>query len=129
MRTRVTARNELTGERKTINDTVKQLCMSADFIAKNAYLTPSIDIEKMQQQQAQCSVADQTQTDRSASWTMTCTTAQGQVIDARIRNRVGATRLSSNIEQRIVDGDKRAIVNVAVTGKFTGKCTPDMPAM
>jgi hypothetical protein len=97
---------------------------------KPAYLTPGIDKDKLTQQGATCSLADEKRTESSASWKMVCKLADGTLIDMTINNSVSKHSLRSDVKQVIDKGNGKPVqMQIAMSSKFIGECTKDMPQL
>lgn len=126
MQSKMTLQDVETGQRKTVNESTTKYCLTPAFIAKDVYLTPGIDKAKMEQKNAKCSISDEQRSIDTASWKMSCLTQDGHQVDAFISNKVAAKTMSSNVEQEVSQGGKKAKVNIVINGKFIGKCTQEM---
>jgi hypothetical protein len=127
MKVKITAQNPTTGESKTINESTSKMCLSKEFLAKDPYLSPSVDKEKMEKKNARCSISDEKRADNSASWKMKCAMADGSSVDMLTKNVASAQKLTSDIQQTIRKGGETVFAKMAMDSSFIGECTNDMP--
>jgi Protein of unknown function (DUF3617) len=129
MQSKITMQDMKTGESKTMNESTSKFCLTQAFIAKDAYLTPGLDKAKMEQKKAKCTISDEKKSTGAASWKMNCKTQDGHEVNALISNTVSAQQMTSNVEQQVSQGDKTVKMNIAMNGKFIGKCSKEMPEL
>jgi hypothetical protein len=126
MKMKVSAQDPLTGKSKIVKKSSSKMCLSKAFLSKDPYLIPGINKEKMERNNAKCSISDEERTQNSASWKMTCLTEDGKTVDMSIKNIVSAHSLNSEVRQVIKKGGRTAFLNISVDSSFIGKCTIDM---
>jgi hypothetical protein len=126
MKVKVTAREPASGETKTIAESAMKQCVSKAFLDKDSYLTPGIDKAKMMQKGATCSLSDEMRSGNTASWRMVCDLADGTNVDMTIKNTASKHEFSSDMKQMVTKDGKSVPMQIAMNGKFLGKCTPDM---
>jgi len=129
MRAKITAQDPATGETKTVSESTMKQCLTKAFLEKDPYLTPGIDREKMTQKGATCSLSDEARNGNRASWKMACKLADGTVLDAKIVNSASKHGFSSDMKQVVQKDGKAMSMQIAVTSKFIGACTKDMPSL
>ena len=127
MQSRITARNPATGESKNMGESTTRMCLTREFLAKDPYLTPGIDREKMERRNARCAVSDEQRRGSAASWKMSCQTADGSTVDMTIRNAASFKTLTSDILQTVTKGGEVLIVRIAIDSSYIGECSGDMP--
>ena len=104
------------------------MCLGSDFLAREPYFDATLDARKMTARQAQCSTANYQRQDNTASWHMRCTTADGSLLHARIRNTASATALQLRMEQDVVrPGGGTGRITISTQGRYAGACTSGMP--
>ena len=104
------------------------MCLGSDFLAREPYFDATLDARKMAARQAQCSTANYQRQDNTASWHMRCTTADGSLLHARIRNTASATALQLRMEQDVVrPGGGTGHITISTQGRYAGACTSGMP--
>ncbi len=126
MKIKVSAQNPATGESRTVNESTSKMCLSKEFLSKDPYLTPGVDKEKMERKNAKCTISDQKRTENSASWKMSCLTADRSTVDMSIKNTASPQKLTSDIQQAIKKGEETGFIRITVNSSFIGKCTNDM---
>lgn len=129
MKMKASAQNPTTGESKTVSESTSKMCLSKEFLSKDPYLTPGVDKEKMERKNAKCTISDEKRTENSASWKMSCLTAEGSTVDMSIKNTASPQKLTSDIQQLIKKGGETGFVKITVDSSFIGKCTNDMPSL
>ncbi|MBM4207091.1 MAG: DUF3617 family protein [Gammaproteobacteria bacterium] len=129
MDSKITMQDVKTGQSKTMNESTSKYCLTPAFIAKDAYLTPGLDKAKMEEKKAKCSISDEKKSPGAASWRMNCKTQDGHEVDALISNTASAQKMTSNVEQVVSQGGKTVKLNIAMNGKFIGKCSKEMPEL
>lgn len=130
MHAKISTLDPATSEAKTLSESTMKQCLSATFLDKDPYLTPGIDKERLTQQGATCSLADEKRTESSASWKMVCKLADGTLIDMTINNSVSKHSLRSDVKQVIDKGNGKPVqMQIAMNAKFVGECTKDMPQL
>ena len=104
-----------------------KMCLTPEFLASDAYLSPELDKARMQSRQATCSHADYQRTGDSASWTLACTLGDGSTFKARLNNSASAERLSIHMDQDIQrPGGSQGRVVIAGEARYIGECTEGM---
>lgn len=129
MKLTLTARETATGPFKTVSENSSRICLSKEFLARDPYLTPGIDREKMEKKGAKCSIADPKRTERTASWKMSCSLPDGNSADMFINNTVSARSLSSQIDQVIQKDGQAMQMKINLKASHIGVCTADMMSM
>jgi hypothetical protein len=126
MALKFTAENAATGEKKTTDDRVSQMCLTKEYLSKEPYLTPGVDKEQMEQKGAKCSISDAKRGKNAASWRMRCEMVDGSSVDMTIKNSAAARKFTSSVRQVIKRGTSTGIVHVAVTSTHISECTKEM---
>ncbi len=104
------------------------MCLDSTFLAREPYFDATLDARKMATRQAQCSTADYQRQGDTASWHMRCTTADGSLLHARIRNTASANALQLRMEQDVVrPGGGTGRITISAQGRYAGACTNGMP--
>ena len=93
MKAVITARENPSSPPKTLTESTARVCLTKDFLAKDPYLTPGIDQDKMEKKGAKCSISDPRRAANSASnWASsgdsTACVLSGSRADATIVNGV-----------------------------------------
>lgn len=125
----ITARDTATGPYKQMSENTTRVCLSKEFLAKDPYLTPGIDRDKMEKKGAKCSISDPKRTDSTASWKMSCSLPDGNSADMFINNTVSAKTLRSNIDQVIQKDGQALQMKIGLKANHVGACTADMMSM
>lgn len=129
MKLAISARETAAGPYKQMSENTTRLCLSKEFLAKDPYLTPGIDRDKMEKKGAKCTVSDPKRTDTTASWKMSCTLPDGNSADMFINNTVSAKTLRSNIDQVIQKDGQALQMKISLKARHVGACTTDMMSM
>lgn len=129
MEMKISARNPSTGESKALNESVSRMCLTREFLARDPYLTPGLDREKMERRNAKCSISDQVRVGNSASWRMACQTADGSAVEMSIRNTATSSKLTSEIQQTVRKGAETFHVRMLMDASHLGACTNEMPKL
>ncbi len=129
MEMQISARNPSTGESKTLNESVSRMCLTREFLARDPYLMPGLDHEKMERRIAKCSVSDQFPIGNSVSWRMACRTADGSAVEMSIRNTASASKLASEIQQTVRKDNETIHVRMMMDASHLGTCTNEMPEL
>ena len=93
MKAVITARENPSSPPKTLTESTTRVCLTKDFLAKDPYLTPGIDQDKMEKKGAKCSISDPRRAASSASWKMNCVMADGNSVDMHISNTVAPRKI------------------------------------
>lgn len=125
----LSARETATGPFKTVSENTSRVCLSKEFLAKDPYLTPGIDRDKMEKKGAKCSISDPKRTDTNASWKMSCTLPDGNSADMFINNTVSARSLRSSIDQVIQKDGQALQMKINLKASHIGVCTGDMMSL
>ncbi|MBS0348742.1 MAG: DUF3617 family protein [Proteobacteria bacterium] len=126
VKTVVTARETPASPPRTVSEMSTQVCFTPAFLARDPYLTPGIDRDKMEKQGARCSISDATRGEASASWKMNCTMADGNSVEMQINNTVAPRRLRSEIQQLVHKGGQDVQIRLTMDSVYAGACTKDM---
>ena len=129
MQIKVTAQNPTTGESKNMSESTSKMCLSKEFLANDPYLNPSIDKGKMEQKKAKCTISDEQRKGNTASWKMTCLTADGSTVVMSIKNTASLQKLVSDIQQVVKKEGETVLVKIVMNSSFIGECTNDMPRL
>ncbi|WP_374486845.1 DUF3617 domain-containing protein [Zoogloea sp.] len=126
VKTVVTARETPASPARTVSEMNTQVCFTPAFLARDPYLTPGIDRDKMEKQGARCSISDAARSEASASWKMSCTMADGNSVEMQINNTVAPRRLRSEIQQLVHKGGQDVQIRITMDSVYAGACTKDM---
>lgn len=126
VKTVVTARETPASPPRTVSEMTTQLCLTPAFLARDPYLTPGIDRDKMEKQGARCSISDATRSEASASWKMSCTMADGNSVEMQVSNTVASRRLRSEVQQFVHKGSQEVQIRITMDSVYAGACTKDM---
>ncbi len=113
-------------ETKDLGHQSMKMCLSAEKLAQEPYLNPSVDDAKAAARGAKCSTSDYQRSGHSASWRMNCELADGATTAARIRNQASAETLDTEMVQDVTRGGEKAQITMRMKGRYIGDCTPDM---
>jgi len=127
LQTVMTAQDPEDGSPVKLGETTLKNCLTKEYLARNLYLTPENDEEKMRQRGAKCTVSDAKRGEASASWRMICELADGSRMDMTIRNTVSRHELVSELKQLVSREGRDIPIQVVARARFIGECTPDMP--
>ena len=127
LQTVMTAQDPEDGSPVKLGETTLKNCLTKEYLARNLYLTPENDEEKMRQRGAKCTVSDVKRGEVSASWRMICELADGSRMDMTIRNTVSRHELVSELKQVVSREGRDIPIQVVARARFMGECTPDMP--
>ena len=114
------------GATKDLGRHSMRVCLSAEALAKEPYLSPRIDDAKAAARGAKCSNSDHQRSGNSASWRMSCELADGTTTSARIRNQAGPDTLDTEMVQDVTRGGEKTQITMRLKGRHIGDCTPDM---
>ena len=120
-------RDPQTGEAKKGPDGTMDICLTPEFLAKDPYLTPLLDEEKMARKQAKCTTSDHKRVGNSASWKVACTMSDGSKVDMLVDNVAARHKATSKVESTVVKDGRTFLTIVTTDMSFAGKCTKDMP--
>lgn len=123
----VTALGPDSAETKKVAESTTRMCLTAAFLDKEPYLTPTIDQAKMERKGAKCSTSDFRRDGSRAAWKMACAMADGSQVDAQIDNSVSARALTIDIGQLVTRDSESATVKVSTSAAHIGECTSEMP--
>lgn len=126
VKTVVTARETPASPPRTVSESTTQICLSPAFLARDPYLTPGLDRDKMEKQGAHCSISDATRSETSAAWKMTCTLADGNAVEMWINNTVAARHVRSEVQQSVRKGNQDLQIRITMDSVYAGACTKDM---
>ncbi len=129
MKLAISARETAASPYKPMSENTTRVCLSKEFLAKDPYLTPGIDRDKMEKKGAKCTISDTKRTDSTASWKMSCTLPDGNSADMFINNTVSAKTLRSNIDQVIQKDGQALQMKIGLKANHVGACTADMMSM
>lgn len=102
-------------------------CLKPEFLARDPYLDPKPDADKMAARQAKCSISDYERQGHQARWRMQCETADGSELDARIDNSASAKTLNMLMTQDVKRaGGGQGRVAIRMQGRHVGPCKPGM---
>lgn len=127
LQTVMTAQDPEDGSPVKLGETTLKNCLTKEYLARNLYLAPDNDEEKMRQRGAKCTVSGVKRGEASASWRMICELADGSRMDMTIRNTVSRHELVSELKQLISREGRDIPIQVVARARFIGECTPDMP--
>jgi hypothetical protein len=102
------------------------VCLSSEALAREPYLSASVDNDKARTRGASCTTSDYQRQGDAASWTMQCELADGASARARIRNQASAELLTLEMVQQVRRGDHHATITIRGRGHHVGECTADM---
>jgi hypothetical protein len=123
------AKDPKTGESTTGPEASIKMCLSEEFLAKDPYLTPNLDKEKMEKKRAKCTTSDHKREGNSASWKISCTMADGSQVSMTVNNVAARHKLTSQLEQTIEKGGQTTLASMSMEMSFIGECTSDMPKL
>ncbi len=123
----VEADHPKTGQRVVVNETRTTLCLTEKFLKTDPYLNAGIDEEKMHQRHANCMIVDFTRGDLSASWTMSCTMADGKEVNSNFEVTVAELRTTTRIRQSMEQDGKTIRLDSLVESNYVSECTDEMP--
>ena len=123
------ARDPKTGESTTGPEATLKMCLSEEFLAKDPYLTPNLDKEKMEKKHAKCTTSDHKREGNSASWKIQCTMADGSQVSMTVNNVAARHKLTSKLEQTIQKDGRATLASMSMEMSFIGECTSDMPKL
>ena len=123
------ARDPKTGQSTNGPEASMKMCLSEDFLAKDPYLTPNLDKEKMEQKRAKCTTSDHKREGNSASWKISCTMADGSQVSMTVNNVAERHKLTSQLEQTIQKDGQASLASMSMEMSFIGECTSDMPKL
>ncbi|WP_374496258.1 DUF3617 domain-containing protein [Zoogloea sp.] len=126
MKAIVTARETPSSPPKTLTESTTRVCLTKDFLAKDPYLTPGIDRDKMEKKGAKCSISDPKRAVGSASWKMNCVMADGNSVDMQINNTVAQRKMKSEVQQIVRKGGQDLEMKIIINSTHIGECTKDM---
>jgi len=125
----ITARENPSTPPKTLTESTTKVCLSKAFLAKDPYLTPGIDRDKMEKKGAKCSISDPKRSENTASWKMKCVMADGNSVDMQINNTVAPRKMKSEIRQLVHKGGQDLEMQIIMNSTYIGECTKDMMAL
>ena len=126
MKAVITARENPSSPPKTLTESTTRVCLTKDFLAKDPYLTPGIDQDKMEKKGAKCSISDPRRAANSASWKMNCVMADGNSVDMQISNTVAPRKMKSEVQQTVRKGGQDLEMKIIINSTHIGECTKDM---
>ncbi|MBS0356061.1 MAG: DUF3617 family protein [Proteobacteria bacterium] len=126
VKTVVTARETPASPVRTVSEMNTQLCLTPAFLARDPYLTPGIDQDKMEKQGAHCRISDATRSEAQAGWKMSCTMADGNSVEMQIHNTVAPRHLRSEVQQLVHKGGQDVQIRITMDSVYEGACTKDM---
>ncbi len=126
MKAVITARENPSSPPKTLTESTTRVCLTKDFLAKDPYLTPGIDQDKMEKKGAKCSISDPRRAANSASWKMNCVMADGNSVDMQISNTVAPRKMKSEVQQTVHKGGQDLEMKIIINSTHIGECTKDM---
>ena len=126
MKAVITARENPSSPPKTLTESTTRVCLTKDFLAKDPYLTPGIDQDKMEKKGAKCSISDPRRAANSASWKMNCVMADGNSMDMQISNTVAPRKMKSEVQQTVHKGGQDLEMKIIINSTHIGECTKDM---
>lgn len=126
VRTVVSARETPASPPRTVSESTTQLCLTPAFLARDPYLTPGLDRDKMEKQGARCNISDATRGEASAAWKMNCTMADGNVVEMQINNTVTPRHVHSEVSQLVRKGSQDVQIHITMDSVYGGPCTKDM---
>jgi hypothetical protein len=98
-------------------------CMTPQFVASGSYLSPT---NRDGTVPGQCSVRDYSRAGPSATWAIECNLPGGKSrSDYKVRAEELTLRIEQHTEATRADG-ARGFVQVLVTARRVGECTPEM---
>lgn len=124
-----TAKDPKSGESKTGPSSDVKICLTKEFLAKDPYMTPTLDKQKMEQKHAKCTTSDHKREGNTASWKITCTMEDGTSVAMTVNNVAEAHKLNSKLEQVIQKDGETMFASMAMDMSFIGQCTDDMPKL
>ena len=127
LQTVITAQDPEDGKPVKLGETTLKNCLTKEYLARDLYLTPANDEQKMRQRGAKCAVSDVKRGESSASWRMSCDLADGGRMEMTIRNSVSRHELLSELKQVLTSEGRDIPIQVVAKARFIGDCTPDMP--
>jgi len=111
---------------ETATKATTMICLTAQFLETDPYLTPGMNQEKMRERQAKCSTSDEVKGKSKSSWTMSCTLANGMTIAAEISNSASSHQLTSIMHQKAsMEGQSRNM-KIETQGAHKGACSEGM---
>lgn len=126
VKTVVTAQETPASPVRTVSETSTQLCLTPAFLARDPYLTPGLDRDRMETQGARCSISDASRGEAGATWKMRCTMADGNSVEMQVSNSVAPRRLHSEVRQLVHKGGQDVQIRITMDSVYAGACTPDM---
>jgi Protein of unknown function (DUF3617) len=123
------AKDPTTGESTTGPETTMKVCLSEEFLAKDPYLTPNLDKERMEKKRAKCTTSDHKREGNSASWKISCTMADGSEVSMTVNNVAERHKLTSKLDQTIQKDGRASLASMSMEMSFLGECTSDMPKL
>lgn len=126
MKAVITARENPGTPPKTLTESTTKVCLTKAFLAKDPYLTPGIDQDKMEKKGAKCSISDPKRSENAASWKMSCVMADGNSVDMQINNTVAPRKMKSEIRQMVHKGGQDLEMQIIMNSTYIGECTKDM---
>jgi hypothetical protein len=123
------ARDPKTGQSTKGPEANIKMCVSAEYLAKDPYLTPNVDKEKMEKNRAKCTTSDHKREGNSASWKIACTMADGSQVSMTVNNVAAPHKLTSQLEQTIQKSGHATHASMSMEMSFIGECTSDMPKL
>lgn len=127
LHTVMSAQDPEDGKPVKLGENTLKSCLTREYLARNLYLTPENDEQKMRQRGAKCAVSDVKRGEASASWRMICELPDGGRMDMTIRNTVSRHELVSELKQLVTREGRDIPIQVLARARFIGECTDDMP--
>lgn len=122
LHTVMTAQDPEDGKPVTLGETTRRNCLTREFLARDLYLSPASDEQKMRERGAKCTVSEVKRSDFSASWRMACELADGSRLDMAIRNTVSRHELLSELKQLVSREGRDIPMQIVAKARFVGAC-------
>lgn len=125
LHTVMTAQDPEDGKPVKLGETTRKNCLTKEFLARDLYLSPASDEQKMRERGAKCTVSEVKRSDFSASWRMACELADGSRLDMAIRNTVSRHELHSELKQLVTREGRDIPMQIVAKARFVGACGDD----
>jgi len=126
LRVTVYVTDEASGAEQLVNETLSRFCFSPAFVAREPYLKPRIDRDKMAQRGMKCEMTEPKREADTVNWTMRCEFADGRLADSAMKNSVQARSFTTEVLSTVTQASAASRSRILTEGRHTGECQADM---